>query len=369
MLIGFTDHTITGTLRINTSIQYKTRSVYTGQTITLVLDSSYTPTVSTNTNCSYTISTTNGSSPLSTTTVVITFSSSSIASYNINIYQGYGQRTYQLSGSVLGTGTGPQSLSMGGTDVDRSINVEIGQGGSDQISLDDKALRYLVDIDSPGEIDIQDFYNKDANSLIPINYEANITYTDTNIPGLVTSSPTSNSIITGTTYWRRVQLKWTASASSTVRLYLRGQRDGNALSYTGDAQFASVVIAGTEYYFQGPAGSDYWAGWQTTTISNSSTFPTSGYTTITAFNQNATNGRLVIRSNSSATPSSNTGRLSNIAGARGYGYFETSGTSITSGYYHARSPEFSLENGDLVDVYYGVDCTSLYSLKFTLSSS
>lgn len=369
MLIGFTDHTIPGSLRTTTQSQSKTRSVYTGQTITLELDSSYTPTVSSNTNCTYTISTTNASSPLSTTTVVISFSSSSIASYSITIYQGYGGKTYQLSGSVLGTGTGPQSLSMGGSDVDRSINVEIGQASSDQISLDDKALRYLVDIDSPGEIDIQDFYNKDAKSRRPIDYEASMTYTDTNIPSLITSSPTSNSIISGTTYWRRLQLTWTGDASSTVRLYIRGRRDGNALSYTGDAQFGLVVIAGTEYRFQGPAGSDYWQGWQTTNISSSSTFPTSGYSTITAFNQSANNGRFVIRANNSPTPSSSTGRLSNIAGSGGYGYFETSGTSITSGYYHARSPEFSLENGDLVDVYYGVDCTSLYSLKFHLSSS
>ena len=74
----------------------------------------------------------------------------------------------------------------------------------------------------------------------------------------------------------------------------------------------------------------------------------------------------------SPTSSSNTGRLENVSTTNnwGWGYFETSKSPAPANYswLHAKSPAFTFNDGDTLDVYYGVDCYALSSLKFQLIS-
>ena len=77
------------------------------------------------------------------------------------------------------------------------------------------------------------------------------------------------------------------------------------------------------------------------------------------------NGQFYIRTSAAPTGSSGTGRLQNfIYTTRGYGFFETSGSTLTSTYYWLRSPSYYLTAGDTVDFYYGVDASSISEVSF-----
>lgn len=266
------------------------------------------------------------------------------------------------------------SLSMGGSAANRSINVELGNAATDQISLNDTDVRTLGGASS-GTIAISDFYGASAggggvsNPLgIGITYTANSdTYTDTVIPATPSTVSNSNSQITGTTWWRRVRL--TVPSAGSYAVHIRGQRDGNATSYRGDAQIAAIDFNGQLETLDTTGGIQ--SGWRT--VDRQSSTITSMPTTNYAATSGGSNGRFVLKVSNTVTSSSLTGRLSNIAanynGASnlGYGYFETSGGSVSNANYHALSPtKTGLSQGDYVDIYYGVDCASLQLLQFTL---
>ena len=263
------------------------------------------------------------------------------------------------------------SLSMGGSTADRSINLELGNAATDQISLNDTDVRSLGG-QSTGTIAISDFYGASAGGVsnplgIGITYTANSdTYTDTVIPATASTVSNSNAQITGTTWWRRLRL--TVQTSGSYAVHIRGQRDGNATSFRGDAQFAGIDWNGNFIPVQIVGNTNLWR-----TVNRQSSTQTSMPTTHYAAASSGNNGRFVIKPSNTITGSTFTGRLSNIAANyngssySGYGYFETSGSTLTNATYHALSPTITgLSAGDYVDIYYGVDCASLQSLTFTL---
>ena len=346
-------------------------SLHSGQVITGSGDSAYTPGVSASSNCNVTLTVTNGSNVSSTTSWVVDFTSSNAGNFSFTIFQGYASRGLSVSGyyTNVSTTSAADEMSLGGADTGQSVNLELGNSATSQISMGDSAARALAGVSS-GTIDIEDFYGQtNANPPfgLAINYNAGSnTYTDTAIPA--NTSGSNNTQITGTALWRRVRL--TTSSAGTFYLHIRGQRDGSATHYYGDAQVVAYVTKA------GGAGettnilhtsSGIMSGWQTYTAGTGSTWDSSS---ASSAGTTGSSGRFVFRTTNTPTTSSQTGRLStaSFTGAVGYGYFETSsqGQPASNAYYHARSPSFTLNGGDHVDVYYGVDCQAWQSIKFSL---
>lgn len=351
---------------------------YVDSTIVINVTTSYTPYVSASTNCVANSVTTSGSSTNSQTTLTITFASSSAGTFSVTLYQGYGGRTLSVTG-VVQSGTysdNPKaSMSMGGDVEGRSINLELGNSATTQIDLGGAEARGLAEVSS-GTIDIEDFYGKEASFgpfNVAITYSSINSYTDTNIPA--NTSGSNNTQITGTALWRRLRL--TTTSSGTFYLYIRGQRDGTATYYYGDAQVAAYVVDAdgsneTINTLDTPTG--IMTGWKTYNAGSGSTWDTNSSNWAEAITSGS-NGRFTFRSTNSVTGSSSTGRLYNVAanydGASnlGYGYFETSGSNpVSNAYYHARSPSFTLSSGQHLDVYYGVDCQAWQSIKFSIGT-
>jgi hypothetical protein len=283
---------------------------------------------------------------------------------------------------------------MGGNDLKQSINVELGLSATNTIELGGSAARGLAGVSS-GAIDIEDFYGQEVDQgvfSLPITSTFNATVgSDTDIPSFTSGS---SQISSTSSMWRRMRLTNTG-ASATLNLYVRGQRDGNATYYYGDMQIAAYVVnpedtSASNYAvntLDTPSG--VMSGWktrqtmyaQTDTTWTASTQGNPHYT-VTDANGNsslARNGQLNIMTTNRVTTSSGTGRLSNLAanynGASnlGYGFFETSVTAnaspyipSTNAYYHALSPSFYLNNGEYLDIYYGVDCPSWQEVRFEL---
>ena len=368
---------------------------YTGDTLIFNIDTQYVPSIVGGSviNCTATISTTNGSTPTSTTLLVITLGNSS-GTFNLQVQQNYSNRQLNVSGTVppASYSGGPlESMSMGGDDLKQSINVELGLSATNTIELGGSAARGLAGVSS-GAIDIEDFYGQEVD-LGPFNLPVTSTFnatvgTDTDIPALTSGN---TQISSTSSMWRRMRLTNTG-ASATLNLYVRGQRDGNATFYYGDMQIAAYVVDAdgsneTVNTLDTPSG--VMSGWktrqtmyaQTDTTWTASTQGNPHYT-VTDANGNtslARNGQLNIMTTNRVTTSSGTGRLSNLAanynGASnlGYGFFETSVTAnsapyipSTNAYYHALSPSFYLNNGDYLDIYYGVDCPSWQEVRFEL---
>ena len=346
---------------------------YSGDTIIFNIDTSYTPNLSgTPTNCTATLTTTEGSSSSSSTLLVISLDGSSAGSFSLTVQQNYGNRQLNVSGTVPSasySGSPLVSMSMGEEDVGQSINLELGASATAQISMGDSTVRSLANVSS-GTIDIEDFYGK-ANANPPfglaISYTSGTnTYTDTAIPANTNGS--NNTQITGTALWRRVRL--TASANGTFYLHIRGQRDGSSTHYYGDAQVVAYVTdaggAGETINRLHTSGG-IMSGWETYAAGTGSTWDQSSASGV---GSTGSSGRFVFKTSNTVTSSQRTGRLStaSFTGAVGYGYFETSQNPgpVSNAYYHARSPSFTLNTGDHVDVYYGVDCQAWQSIKFSL---
>lgn len=348
-------------------------SLHSGQVIKGSGDSAYTPQVSASSNCNVTLTVVNGSSVPSTTSWVVDFTGSSAGNFSFTIFQGYASRGLSVSGyytNVVPVGAADE-MSLGGDETGQSVNLELGNSATAQISMGDSATRALAGVSS-GAIDMEDFYGQTASSANPpfglaISYTAGSdTYTDTAIPS--NTSGNNNTQITGTALWRRVRL--TASSSGTFYLHIRGQRDGAATWYYGDAQVVAYVTeaggAGETINRLHTSGG-IMSGWQTYTAGTGSTWDSSSASSVGTA---GSVGRFVIRTTNTVTTSSRTGRLStgSFSGAIGYGYFETSQNPgpVSNAYYHARSPSFTLSSGDHVDVYYGVDCQAWQSIKLSL---
>lgn len=357
-------------------------------TATVTLLSSYTPSIVSTSNCSATISTANNSSASSVSTIEVDFSSSSTASFAVNVYQPYGGRIYSFTGTAsTGSSTPAMEMTMSGDNPANSVQLEIKGVAGKQISLNDYGSRILANATAttPNSVSLDDMYGKTYTPTYPHGSynSANDTFTDTDIPAPgVVGSVNSNTVISGTEYWRRVTLTYTGTAG-TKYLHISAQLDGTggtASYFRGDAQFASYAINDTIYPFERDNGT-LQPGWETydtvpPQAPNPDQWNESAATTITAFNSGS-NGRFVIRSVNSPTGSGGTGRLYNIAQgfpnnnntSRGFGFFETSGNSshrVSNQYYHAKSPGYVLNPGDTIDVYYGVDCASLEYLKFAI---
>lgn len=356
-----------------------------GQVIKGSGDSAYTPGVTASSNCNVTLTVTGGSSINSTTSWVVDFTGKSAGNFSFTITQPYASRALSVSGyySNVYPGGPADEMSLGGSVSGQSVNLELGNSATTQISMGGSSARALANISS-GTIDMEDFYGQSANSGplgLPITYNPSATtYTDTNIPANAYGN--NNTQITGNALWRRLRL--TASSNGTYYLYIRGQRatSGNTTNWQGDMQVAAYVIdadGSNENVKTLDTPSGVMSGWKTyaqgtganwDTNSNNWTNPTSNSPTT-----GGRDGRFNFRTSNVVTGSSNTGRLYNIAanydGASnlGYGYFETTSNSApTAAYYHARSPAFYLNSGEHLDVYYGVDCSAWQSAKFTIAS-
>ena len=257
------------------------------------------------------------------------------------------------------------TMALGGTNYGRSVNRELGRSSTAQISMNDSFVRSLTSTSSSTTLALTNFYGKSYNpsdQYLPISVSGDNSATDNNIPALIGSS--NNTQITGTTYWRRARVTYTG-ATGNKRLIVRPRRNGSATSYRGDIQAVMLIVTQngteTEVPFVNSGGGTA-IGWEKSSITSSSSNPSSW----SAVNTTAvSNGQFYIRTNPYPTGSSGTGRLRNfIYTTRGYGYFETSGTSITSSYYWLRSPTYYLTAGDTIDFYYGVDASSIAEVSF-----
>ena len=255
-------------------------------------------------------------------------------------------------------------MSLGGTATNRSVAVELGLSATGQISLNDAGVRNLAGVSS-GAINLStDFYGKTAsNGYLPTTLTGNDNATDTSIPGQI-GSANDNTLITGTTYWRRVTI--TNTTAGTKRLYVRNTHT----SFRGDVQvnMFSVTQSGTTTDVAVVSGTTVNTSFQTAPrTTSSSAFPSTGWTAITAV---TSNGLFLAKTTNTPTGSSGTGRLSNFIDSNsGYGYFETTGpnTSVNN-YSFMRTPAYSLSVGDTVDLYYGVDASNTTEIYFELAA-
>lgn len=302
---------------------------------------------------------TNAASSLSTT--AISFSPTATGTFTFVLNQPYGNRSLIISGTCDGsTGTIP-ALSMAGSTTNASITVEMGLSANKNISLGQGDVRTLAN-KSTGQISILDCYGKEATwSRIPITTDTNdFVQITSGLP--YTISGASSSFIYGTANWRRSRI--TTTTGGNLRLDVRVQRNGSAISYQGDVQISMIAVNGVELFLDTSSG--IMQGWQTYNMDATANWTPAN---ATAVSTSGSNGRFVIRATNTVTGSGATGRLYNeFNPSHGYGYFETSGTSVTNGFYHARSPNYTLVQGDVVDVYYGIDAPSIDFIQFQLIS-
>lgn len=256
-------------------------------------------------------------------------------------------------------------MSLGGATYGRSINRELGRSSTAQVSVDDTLVRSLTATGYGTTISLADFYGKSynpADQYLPATVSGDNSVVDNNIPALIGSA--NNTQITGTTYWRRARVTYTG-ATGTKRLIVRPRRNGTAVSYRGDIQAVMLIVTQlgneNEVPFHSASGAVA-TGWEKASITTSSATPSSWSAVNTTV---VSNGQFYIRGFATPTGSSGTGRLQNfISPTRGYGFFETSGTTLTSAYYWLRSPSYYLTAGDTVDFYYGVDASSISEVAF-----
>jgi len=171
--------------------------------------------------------------------------------------------------------------------------------------------------------------------------------------------------IIGTAFWRRVRL--TASTAGVYRFYCNPYREFSAgVSYRSDMQSIMTIVtqAGVESEYPMLTGGVSATGWERSAKTNTTSSPTSWE----AVNGTGTAGLFVFRNSPGRTPSGGTGRLVNfIDVTQGYGFFESSSIGNTVPvYFWLRSPQYTLSAGDTIDFYYGVDCTGLDSITFSL---
>lgn len=256
-------------------------------------------------------------------------------------------------------------MSLGGTTASRSIQLELGGSGSSTISMNDADVRALSGTAVNTTLAMSTLHGKSsgpAAQYLPVTVSGSNSVVDNNIPALIGAN--NNTQITGTTYWRRARVTYTG-ATGTKRLIVRPRRNGTATSYRGDIQAVMLIVTQSGNELEVPFVSASGAtatGWEKGPIGTSAYGPSSW----SAVNTTAvSNGQFYIRTNPYPTGSGGTGRLRNfIYTTRGYGFFETSGSTLTSAYYWLRSPTYYLTAGDTVDFYYGVDASSISEVAF-----
>ena len=377
-------------------------AVYSGQTITAYVKSIGVPGTSTYPvlNCTVDSQTTS----IQKTTghhfsiVKISFGSSSNGSFQCYINTTASNKIFQISGTYsTSTSTDAvQPMSLGnesGAKFYNNVGLIIEDNIGETISMNDTDVRTLAEETTGSSlIRFGDLYGKEHNlGGIPVTYTGTNSYTDTAIPSHSDLGGTGSSSTTITNnpllFVRRVKLTYSGTSASKY-LHISAQRANPAIGqyFHGDAQIFGYSINGT-FHDIDTFGSTTTtnSGWKTKSGVNPTTTDPDDWHNSTGselsvlHNRSGTDGKFTIfhtnAYNSGRTGSGGTGRIPNpfltsLTGDNvGYGYFETSGGSIArmvGVHYHARSPSFSLDDGDTVEVWYGVDCASLDFIKFDI---
>ena len=376
-------------------------TVYSGQTITAYVKTVGVPVTSTypllNCTVSSLITTTQVASGQHFSILKLNFGSSSSGSFQCYLNTS-ANRILQISGSYsTGTSTGAvQPLTLGmesGAKHYNNVGKTLDDFNGETIRLNDTDVRAIAEeTTNLSTIDFDDLYGKEHNlGGIPVTYTGTNSYTDTAIPNHTTLGGTGSTSTTITNnplqFVRRVKLTYSGTSASKY-LHISAQRGSNGSYFHGDAQFYAYAINGTVYYIDtiGSTTSTN-SGWRTKIAQlPSSTDPdewhnSGGSETSVFHNTSGSNGQFVIKHTNAGTyynrtSSSGTGRIPNpfitsLTGDNvGYGYFEASGSTTPARqaniYYHARSPLIYLNDGDEIEVWYGVDCASLDFIKFDI---
>lgn len=375
--------------------------VYSGQTITAYVNTIGVPVTSTypliNCTVDSLITTTQVTSGEHFSILKLSFGSSSTGSFQCYLSTS-SNKILQISGSYsTGTSTDAvQPLSLAnapGINYYNSVGLILDDNLGETIRLNDTDVRAIAEeTTNLSTIDFDDLYGKEHNlGGVAVTYTGTNSYTDTAIPNHTTLGGTGSTSSTITNnpllFVRRVKLTY-SGASASKYLHISAQRGSNGSYFHGDAQFYAYSINGTVYYIDtiGSTTSTN-SGWNTKIAQlPTSTDPdewhnSEGSESSVFHNTIGSNGQFVIKHTNAGTyynrtASSGTGRIPNpfitsLTGDNvGYGYFETSGGTTPARqaniYYHARSPLFYLNDGDTVEVWYGVDCASLDFIKFDI---
>jgi hypothetical protein len=183
-------------------------------------------------------------------------------------------------------------------------------------------------------------------------------------PNAQIGSSSSNTPLTGTTYLRMCRHTATPgnySIGNNKVVYIRVKQNSSGVTYRGDLQVFGIIqkssTGATKFVSVPSTGygtSDRWKtlGWQS-----------SGTPTMASINTTVTTGSapFLYKAQNAPSPSNGTGRIQNPFNTQAYGgnfWFES--TSAPNNYYaHLKSPEFDIATGDVIDIYYGIDCPSL----------
>lgn len=261
----------------------------------------------------------------------------------------------------------------GSTTPDISMNGQFQDGTSSYgtLSLNDTKVRDLAfrrQANSSVTI-ADDVYGK---QYAPFNgYLSTPTFTTSvfgaNAPGFPNSqigSSSSNTALTGTTYLRMCRHTATPgnlSIGNNKVLYVRVKTNSSGVTYRGDLQVFGIIqksSTGATKFVSVPSTAygttDRWKclGWTSSSSASMASITTVVTTTSAPFKYKAQN---------SPSPSSGTGRIQNPFNTTTYGanfWFESTGAS-NNYYAHLKSPEFDIASGDVIDLYYGIDCPSL----------
>lgn len=256
-------------------------------------------------------------------------------------------------------------------DISMNGQFQDGRNPYGTLSLDSAAVRDLAFRRQPNSsVAIgEDVYGK---QYAPFNgYLSTPTFTTgvfgTNAPGFPPSqigSSSTNNTLTGTTYLRMCRHTATPgnySIGNNKVFYVRVQQNSSGVTYRGDLQVFGIIqksSTGATKFVSVPSTAygttDRWKclGWTTNANPGMSNINTIVGTTSAPFLYKAQN---------SPSPSNGTGRIQNPFNTTSYGgnfWFESTGAA-NSRYAHLKSPEFDIASGDVIDLYYGIDCSSL----------
>lgn len=211
-----------------------------------------------------------------------------------------------------------------------------------------------------------DVYGK---QYAPFNgYLSTPTFTTTvfgaNAPGFPNAqigSSSSNTALTGTTYLRMCRHTATPgnySIGNNKVFYVRVKINSSGVTYRGDLQVFGMIqkssTGATKFVSAPNVTSTPWKclGWTSSSSATMASITTNVTSTSAPFKNKAQN---------TPSPSNGTGRIQNPFNTSAYGgnfWFESSGSAANS-YAHLKSPEFDIASGDVIDLYYGIDCPSL----------
>lgn len=274
----------------------------------------------------------------------------------------------------------------GSTSPDRSLNGQFqdGTGSYDTISLNDTKVRDLAfkrtansTIELPTDFRGKTYapFGGISNGGVDINFGV-FGNTKTNsgsyftLPNTTLSDNTTITSTSGVRIARHTADQYTAGTSKVV--YVRIQIVSQAYStptYHGDLQVFGIIQKNSN----GSTKAVYVPGkypgpdWYTSSTITSSSINMWQMTTKVS----SSSSRFKVQSQNVRSPSSGCGRIQNPFNASSFGngnpFFETSGMGNAQ-YAHLKSPSISIASGDVVDVYYGVDCPAVMNVFFQMNT-